>query len=196
MLVISDAHSGLKAAIGQAFSGGTWQRCSVHFMRNVLAQVSHKDKKQVAEAIKLIFEQPDQASAKAFLGSLAQLMEPNWPKVSKMLLEAEDDILAYKAFPKVHHRSIHSVNPLERLNREIRRRTRVVGVFPNRASVYRLVGTLLMDIDENWRGGRRYMAQEGIDELLKPEFEEPLEQSFELVDKLLELEAHNAIYTT
>lgn len=196
MLVISDAHSGLKAAIAQAFSGGTWQRCSVHFMRNVLAQVSHKDKKQVAEAIKLIHEQPDQASAKAFLERLAQLMESRWPKVSRMLLEAEDDILAYKTFPKVHHRSIHSVNPLERINREIRRRTRVVGVFPNRASVFRLVGTLLMDTDENWRGGRRYMAKEGIDELLNPELEEPSEQSFELVDELLELEAQNAIYTT
>ena len=195
-LVISDAHSGLKSAIGQALSGGTWQRCSVHFMRNVLAQVSHRDKKQVAEAVKLIFEQPDQASAKSFLERLAQLMESRWPKVSKMLLEAEDDILAYKTFPEKHHRSIHSVNPLERLNREIRRRTRVVGVFPNRASVFRLVGTLLMDVDENWRGRRRYMAQEGMKKLLNSELEEPSRQSFELVDELLELEAQNAIYTT
>ena len=196
VLVISDAHSGLKSAIGQAISGGTWQRCSVHFMRNVLAQVSHKDKKQVAEAIKLIFEQPDQASAKAFLERLAQLMESRWPKVSRMLIEAEDDILAYKTFPKKHHRSIHSVNPLERLNREIRRRTRVVGVFPNRASVFRLVGTLLMDVDENWRGGRRYMAQEGMQTLLNPEFSDPSEQSFTLVEELLELEVQNSIYTT
>lgn len=195
-LVISDAHSGLKAAIAQAFSGGTWQRCSVHFMRNVLAQVSHRDKKQVAEAVKLIFDQPDQASAKSFLERLAQLMESRWPKVSQMLLAAEDDILAYKTFPKKHHRSIHSVNPLERLNLEIRRRTRVVGVFPNRASVFRLVGTLLMDTDENWRGGRRYMAQDGMNKLLKPDLEVPSGQSFELVDELLELEAQNAIYTT
>lgn len=195
-LVISDAHSGLKSAIGQALSGSTWQRCSVHFMRNVLAQVSHKDKKQVAEAIKLVFDQPDQASAKAFLERLAQVMKSRWPKVSRMLLEAEDDILAYKTFPEKHHRSIHSINPLERLNREIRRRTRVVGVFPNRASVFRLVGTLLMDVDENWRGGRRYMAQESMNKLLNPELEEPSEQSFELVDELLELEAQNAIYTT
>jgi transposase-like protein len=196
MLVISDAHSGLKAAIAQAFSGGTWQRCSVHFMRNVLAQVSHKDKKQVADAIKLIFDQPDQASAKVFLKKLAELMESRWPKVSRMLLEAKEDILAYKTFPSVHHRSIHSVNPLERLNREIRRRTRLVGVFPNRASVFRLVGTLLMEIDEDWRGGRRYMAQEGMNKLLNPILEDPSEQSFELVDELLELEAQNAIYTT
>jgi transposase-like protein len=191
--VISDAHSGLEAAIAQAFSGGTWQRCSVHFMRNVLAQVSHKDKKQVAEAVKLIFEQPDQASAKVFLKKLAELMKSRWPKVSQMLLEAEYDILAYKTFPSVHHRSIHSVNPLERLNRE---RTRLVGVFPNRASVFRLVGTLLMEIDEDWRGARRYMAQEGMNKLLNPMLEDPSEQSFELVDELLELEAQNAISTT
>jgi len=195
-LVISDAHSGLKSAIGQAFSGSAWQRCSVHFMRNVLAQVSHKDKKQVAEAVKLIFTQPDQASAKSFLEHLAQVMKPHWPKVARMLLDAEDDILAYKTFPKKHHRSIYSVNPLERLNREIRRRTRVVGVFPNRASVFRLVGTLLMETDENWRGGRRYMAKKGMNKLLCSECEEPSEQRFELVDDLLELEAQNVIYTT
>ncbi len=136
-LVISDAHSGLKSAIGQAFTGATWQRCTVHFMRNVLAQVSYKDRKQVAEAIKLIHEQPDQASATRFLECLAQVMAPRWPKVAQILLDAEDDILAYKTFPKKHHRSIHSVNPLERLNREIRRRTWVVGYF--------LIGILCSD---------------------------------------------------
>jgi len=162
----------------------------------VLAQVSHKDKKQVANAFKLIFEQPDQQSSNVYLKYLAELMQSRWPKIAQMLLEAEDDILAYKTFPKEHHRSIHSVNPLERLNREIRRRTRVVGVFPNRSSVFRLVGTLLMDINENWRGGRRYMAQEGMNKLLNPELEEPSEQKFELVDELLELEAQNTIYTT
>jgi transposase-like protein len=196
LLVISDAHSGLKAAIAQAFAGSTWQRCTVHFMRNILAQVSHKDKKQVAEAVKLIFEQPNQASARSFLEHLAQVMKPRWPKVARMLLNAEDEILAYKTFPKEHHRSIHSVNPLERLNREIRRRTRVVGVFPNRSSVFRLVGTLLMDTDENWRGGRRYLAQEGMNKLLNPQLEEPSDQHFDLFDELLELEAQNTIYTT
>jgi len=161
----------------------------------VLAQVSHKDKKQVAEAIKLIFEQPNQASAKSFLKHLAQVMKPHWPKVSRMLLDAENDILAYKTFPKKHHRSIHSVNPLERLNREIRRRTRVVGVFPNRASVFRLVGTLLMDIDENWRGGRRYMGKEGIQKIFKT-FPERKENEYILEEALINLEAQNTIYTT
>jgi len=149
ILVISDAHSGLKAAIARALSGTTWQRCTVHFLRNMLAQVSHKDKKQVANAIKLIFEQPDLQSSKVYLEYLAKLVQPRWPKVAQMLLEAEEDVLAYKTFPQKHHRSIHSVNPLERINREIRRRTRVVGVFPNRESVFRLVGTLLMDMDED-----------------------------------------------
>jgi len=121
----------------------------------------------------LIFEQPDPASAKAFLERLAQVMESKWPKVSRMLLDAEDDILAYKTFPKKHHRSIHSVNPLERINREIRRRTRVVGVFPNRESVFRLVGTLLMDMDEDWRGSRRYLSEKGFQKLLTPDLEEP-----------------------
>jgi len=113
-----------------------------------------------------------------------------------MLLEAEEDILAYKTFPKKHHCSIHSVNPLERINREIRRRTRVVGVFPNRESVFRLVGTLLMDMDEDWRGSRRYMAEKGIQKLLTPDLEEPSRQDFSLVNELLELEAQNAFYTT
>jgi len=196
MLVISDAHSGLKAAIARALSGTTWQRCTVHFMRNVLAQVSHKDKKQVANAIKLIFEQPDQQSSKVYLKYLADLMQSRWPKVDQMLLEAEEDILAYKTFPKKHHRSIHSVNPLERINREIRRRTRVVGVFPNRESVFRLVGTLLMDMDEDWRGSRRYLAEKGIQMLLTPDLEEFSKQDFSLVNELLELEAQNSIYTT
>jgi len=196
MLVISDAHSGLKTAIAQALSGTSWQRCSVHFMRNVLAQVSHRDKKQVANAIKLIFEQPDQQSSKKYLEHLAKLMQQRWPKVTQMLLGAEEDILAYKTFPKKHHRSIHSVNPLERINREIRRRTRVVGVFPNRESVFRLVGTLLMAMDEDWRGGRRYMAEDGIQKLLTPDFEEPSRRDFSLVNELLELEAQNSIYTT
>ena len=196
MLVISDAHSGLKAAIARALSGTAWQRCTVHFRRNVLAQVSHKDKKQVANAIKLIFEQPDQQSSKMYLEHLAKLIQPRWPKVAQMLFDAEEDILAYKTFPKKHHRSIHSVNPLERLNREVRRRTRVVGVFPNRESVFRLVGTLLMDIDEDWRGSRCYMAEKGIQKLLTPDFEEPSRQDFSLVNELLELEAQNSIYTT
>jgi len=109
---------------------------------------AHKDKKQVAEALKLIFRQPDYHSAQIYLERLAVAMQSRWPKASEMLLEAKEDILVYKTFPEKHHRSIHSVNPLERLNREIRRRERVVGVLPDRSSVYRLIGTQLMNIDE------------------------------------------------
>ena len=194
-LVISDAHSGLVSALTQALSGAAWQRCTVHFMRNVLAQVAHRDKKQVADAIKLIFEQPDHRTAQTYLEHLAEAMHSHWPKAAEMLLEAKEDILVYKTFPEEHHRSIHSVNPLERLNREIRRRTRVVGVFPDRLSVYRLVGTLLVNIDEDWRAGRRYMGKEGIEKIFK-RFPERKEKEFILEDAIIKLEAQNAIYTT
>lgn len=166
-LVTSDAHEGLKAALGQVFSGAAWQRCTVHFMRNLLSQIARKDRKQVAAVLKLIFAQEDRKLAGAYLREVAAAMQPHWPKAAEMLLDAEEDILAYKTFPSTHHRSIHSNNPLERLNREIRRRTRVVGVFPDRPSAYRLVGSLLIEQDENWRAGRRYFSQESMDELLK-----------------------------
>ena len=194
-LVISDAHSGLVSALTQALSGAAWQRCTVHFMRNVLGQVAHRDKKQVADAIKLIFEQPDYSTSLRYLEHLAAAMHKHWPKAAEMLLEAKEDILVYKTFPEEHHRSIHSVNPLERLNREIRRRTRVVGVFPDRLSVYRLVGTLLVNIDEDWRAGRRYMGKEGIEKIFK-RFPERKEKEFILEDAIIKLEAQNAIYTT
>lgn len=194
-LVISDAHSGLVSALNQALSGAAWQRCSVHFMRNVLAQIAHKDKKQVATALKLIFEQPDYRSALIYLEQLASVMRNRWPKAAEMLLEAKEDILAYQTFPEEHHRSIHSVNPLERLNREIRRRTRVVGVFPDRASVYRLVGTLLVNIDEDWRAGRRYMGKDGVEKIYN-RFLERKNKDFILDEAIINLEAQNAIYTT
>jgi len=194
-LVISDAHSGLVSALNQALSGAAWQRCSVHFMRNVLAQIAHKDKKQVATALKLIFEQPDYRSALIYLEQIASVMHNRWPKAAEMLLEAKEDILAYQTFPEEHHRSIHSVNPLERLNREIRRRTRVVGVFPDRASVYRLVGTLLVNIDEDWRAGRRYMGKDGVEKIYN-RFLERKNKDFILDEAIINLEAQNAIYTT
>lgn len=125
----------LVASLSKVISGAAWQRCTVHFIRNVLSQIAHKDKKQVDEALKLIFRQPDYRTAQLYLEHLAGIMQERWPKASEMLLEAKKDILVYKTFPEEHHRSIHSVNPLERLNREIRRRERVVDVFPDRSSV-------------------------------------------------------------
>jgi len=113
-----------------------------------------------------------------------------------MLLEAKEDILAYKTFPKVYHLSIRSVNPLERLNREIRRRERVVGVFPDRASLHRLVGTQLINIDEDWRAGRRYMSKEGIQKIFNNEKEKCLDSDTILEETIINLEAQNVIYTT
>jgi len=191
------AHKGLVSSLSRVFSGAAWQRCSVHFMRNILSQIAHKDKKQVAEALKLIFRQPDYHSAQMYLERLAVVMQIRWPKASEMLLEAKEDILVYKTFPEEHHRSIHSVNPLERLNREIRRRERVVGVFPDRSSVYRLIGTQLMNIDEDWRASRCYMAKEGIEILFEQEKENcSNKNNFILDEALINLEAQNSIYTT
>jgi transposase-like protein len=196
-LVTSDAHGGLVPSLSRVFSGAAWQRCTVHFMRNVLGQISHKDKKKVAEALKLIFHQPDYRSAQMYLERLASAMQKRWPKAAEMLLDAREDILVYKTFPEEHHRSIHSVNPLERLNREIRRRERVVGVFPDRASVYRLIGTQLMNVDEDWRSGRRYMAKKGIDKLFDSELEKNTNKNdFILENSMINLEAQNSIYTT
>ena len=166
-LVISDAHEGLKKAVSQVFTGASWQRCRVHFMRNLLARIPHKDKKEVADAVRLIFEQPCRQSAQEQLRQLAVKMEPIYPKAATLLLDAETDILAYKSFPKEHWRRIHSTNLVERLNKEIKRRTKVVGVFPDQPAVIRLVGTLLIEIDDDWRATqRRYFSSDSMQLLI------------------------------
>jgi len=131
-----------------------------------------------------------------YLEHLAAAMQNRWPKAAEMLLVAKEDILVYKTFPEEHHRSIHSVNPLERLNREIRRRERVEGVFPDRSSVCRLVGTQLMNIDEAKRAERCYVVKEGIQKLFSPESKKDSNIEFILNDELINLEAQNSIYTT
>lgn len=162
-LVISDAHEGLKQAVEQVFAGAAWQRCRVHFMRNLLAHIPKRDKKAVAAAVRLIFEQPTRASAGALLRRLAAKLEPTYPDAARLLLEAEEDVLAYKDFPQEHWRRIHSTNPLERVNKEIRRRIRVVGIFPDRPATIRLVGTLLKEQDDDWRGAdRKYFSTESM----------------------------------
>lgn len=162
-LVISDAHEGLKQALAQAFAGSSWQRCRVHFMRNLLAHIPKRDKKAVAAAVRLIFEQPTRASAGAQLRQLADRLELTYLDAARLLLEAEEDILAYKDFPSEHWRRIHSTNPLERINKEIRRRIRVIGIFPDRPSTIRLVGTLLKEQDDDWRGAsRKYFSVESM----------------------------------
>jgi putative transposase len=168
-LVISDAHEGLKKALSQVFTGASWQRCRVHFMRNILARIPHKDKKAVADAVRLIFEQPSLQSAQDQLRLLAEKMEPIYPKAADLLLEAEPDILAYKSFPQEHWRRIHSTNLVERLNKEIKRRTKVVGVFPDQPAVIRLVGSLLIEIDDDWRATqRRYFAVDSMHLVIDP----------------------------
>jgi putative transposase len=129
-LVTSDAHEGLKKALGQVLAGVSWQRCRVHFMRNLLAHVPRGGKSVVASALRTIFAQPDRQAAGVQLAEAVQAMQRRWPKAAELLAKAEEDILAYMVFPPELWTRIYSTNPLERLNKEVKRRTNVVGVFP------------------------------------------------------------------
>ncbi|GAB2700630.1 hypothetical protein GCM10027018_19840 [Paenibacillus thermoaerophilus] len=140
-LAIRDAHEGLRRAIEQVLAGATW-RCRVHFMRNVLSQVPKSSQSMVSSIIRTIFAQPSQEAAVMQLRQAAQRLRGKFPKAMDILEQAESDVLAYMAFPREHWRQIHSTNPLERLNREIRRRSDVVGIFPNQESVIRLIGAI------------------------------------------------------
>jgi putative transposase len=169
-LVTSDAHEGLKVAINQVLAEATWQRCRVHFMRNVLAHVPKRDKALIAAAIRTVFAQPEREAAKQQLGEVIKVMHSRWPKAAEVLAQAEEDILAYMTFPQKHWTRIYSTNPLERLNKEVKRRTNVVGVFPDQPSVIRLVGSILMEIDDEWQAAeRRYFSMETMRELTHPE---------------------------
>jgi len=173
-LVISDSHKGLKAAQEKTLEGATWQRCRVHTMRNVLAHVPKGSKPVVAAAMRTIFAQGDRATAGQQLQVIVDFLDARWPNAAKVLAAAEDDLLAYMAFPQVHWTRIYSTNPLERINKEIRRRTNVVGVFPDDASVLRLVGTILKEIDDEWRDSRRYFSHESMRQLTEPDVTEML----------------------
>jgi len=168
-LVVSDAHVGLKMAIEHVLTGASWQRCRVHFMRNVLAHIPQGDKSMVAAAIRTIFAQPDRQAASQQLAEVVQAMRSRWPRAAELLEHAEHDILAYMAFPKEHWTRIYSTNPLERLHKEVKRRTNVVGIFPNDAAVIRLVGAVLMEISDEWAIGRRYFSLETMRKLIHPE---------------------------
>jgi len=175
-LVISDAHQGLKAAIEQVFTGASWQRCRVHFMRNVLAHIPKVDKALVAALIRTIFAQPDRQAAGTQLQQVAQAMAERWPQAADLLLAAEEDILAYMAFPPQHWTRIYSTNPLERLNKEVKRRTKVVEGFPDGDATIRLVGALLLELDDEWQAAtRRYFSLETMQKLYQPEPERLLE---------------------
>ena len=161
-LVISDDHAGLVKAIREQLLGSGWQRCRVHFSRNAQDLVPRSARSMIASAVRAVFEQPDEAAAHDQLGHIAEGLQAKFPAVARLLLDAEPDILAHFAFPETHRRQIRSTNPLERLNKEIKRRTGVVGIFPNRASVIRLVGMILAEQDDEWQDGRRYFRPESM----------------------------------
>jgi putative transposase len=159
-LVISDAHEGLKAAATKVLSA-TWQRCRVHFMRNVLAHAGKSGRRVVSAFIATAFAQETPEAAKAQWRSVADQIRPKVPKLATLMDEAEDDVLAYMTFPREHRAKLHSTNPIERLNGEIKRRTDVVGIFPNDEAIIRLVGALLLEQNDEWAVQRgRYMSLE------------------------------------
>jgi putative transposase len=162
LLVVSDAHLGLKEAIATVLGGASWQRCRVHFMRNALSRVPRTAQSRVAAFIRTVFAQPDKESAHRQLRFVADHLRPAYERVAEILEEAEEDLLAHMQFPSEHWRKLHSTNPLERINREIKRRTNVVGIFPNRAAAIRLVGALLMEQQDDWTAGRRYFSSESM----------------------------------
>ena len=172
-LVISDAHEGLKAAIAKVL-GATWQRCRVHFMRNVLAHVGKGQQAMVTSYIRTAFAQDTETAARAQWRKVADQLRPKLPKLAALMDDAEDDVLAHMAWPKDLRAKLHSTNPLERLNREIKRRTNVVGIFPNDDAIIRLVGALMLEQNDEWAVSRRYMTLEIVTEVCKPEDIEPL----------------------
>ena len=149
-LVISDAHEGLKSAIAAVMAGSGWQRCRVHFLRNVLARVPRGSQEMVAAAIRTVFAQPDEARVAEQLDRIATMLGRQFPAVEEMLREAEADICAFASFPQAHWRKIWSTNPLERVNKEVKRRTDVVGIFPNEDAITRLIGALLLEQNDEW----------------------------------------------
>ena len=161
-LVVSDAHEGIKAAVARVFNA-TWQRCRVHFMRNALAHAGKSGRRVVSAFIATAFAQDDAQAARAQWRRVADQLRPRLPRLAAFLDDAEPDVTAYITFPKSHHAKLHSTNPIERLNGEIKRRTEVVGIFPNDAAVTRLVGAILIEQNDEWAVQRsRYMSLETI----------------------------------
>jgi putative transposase len=157
-LVVSDAHAGLAAAIAKVF-GCPWQRCTVHFLRDMLGHVARAQQPLVSGAIRGIFTAGSAAEARARLGQVADQLAVHAPKVARLLEDAEADLLAFYAFPAEHWSKLRSTNPLERVNREVGRRSDVVGIFPNDAALLRLAGMLLLEQNDEWLVGRRYLSE-------------------------------------
>lgn len=161
-LVISDAHEGLKAAISAVLVGATWQRCRTHFMRNLLSKVPKSAQSMVATIVRSIFEQPDADHVNAQFDTVIEQLTGRFDTAADLLADARHDLLAFTVHPKAHWRQIWSNNPQERLNKEIKRRTNVVGIFPNRAALIRLVGAISVEQHDEWQVCRRYMSQESL----------------------------------
>jgi putative transposase len=166
-LVISDAHEGLKAAIRRVL-GSTWQRCRVHWMRNAQAYVPKAQQNMVSAALRQAFIQPDHPSARQTLRHVADQLRDKWPKLGAFIDESEADVLAHMNFPAQHRVKIHSTNPIERLNKEVKRRADVVGIFPNEGSIIRLIGAVLLEANDEWQTQHRYMQTEAMAELIQP----------------------------
>lgn len=162
-LVISDAHEGLEQAIASVLTGASWQRCRAHTMRNILSHVPQQDKSLVAAAIRTIFAQPNQQAALSQLYEVVETLSRRWGKAAEVLRAAAEEVLAHMLFPREHWSRLDSTNPLERRNREVKRRTDVVGMFPNQASVLRLVGAVLLEIDDEWQIERRSFSQTSME---------------------------------
>ena len=167
-LVISDAHVGLKQAIREVFVGAAWQRCRVHFMRNLLARVPKTAQAMVAATVRTIFQQPDRTTAQRQLREVCTTLRARFPQAVALLEEAEEEVFTFYDFPLEHRRQIYSTNPLERLNKELKRRSAVVGIFPNRAAVLRLLGALLAEQNDEWLVGRHYFSETSMHKLLHP----------------------------
>ena len=165
-LVISDAHEGLKAAIRRVL-GSTWQRCRVHWMRNAQAYVP-KGQQQVVAALRQAFNQLDHQNASQTMRHVADQLRGKWPKLAAFIDESEADVLAFMNFPAQHRVKIHSTNPIERLNKEVKRRADVVGIFPNEGAIIRLIGAVLMEANDEWQLQHRYMQTEAMAELTPP----------------------------
>ncbi len=162
--MISDAHTGLKAAIARLFDA-TWQRCRVHWMRNALAHVPKGHHTVVAAAIRQAFGQPDRAQAGETWRHVADQVRGRWPKLAGLMDDSEADVLAYLSFPAQHRTKLHSTNPIERLNKEVKRRADVVGIFPNEASITRLIGAVLLEQNDEWQTQNRYMMVEAFERI-------------------------------
>ena len=157
-LVISDSHEGLKHAIAATLSGASWQRCRTHFMRNLLTRVPKSAQGMVATLVRGIFAQADEQATWSMHSNVVQQLEKRFPEAAKLLDAAAGELLAFTAFPKAHWKQIWSNNPQERLNKELRRRSDVVGIFPNRAAIVRLLGAVLAEQHDEWAVMRRYLT--------------------------------------